>query len=613
MNTAKLLLCAALYPCWFSLQAQDTLRYSGAEKVNVDYHDGRLPMALGVHNLQVMRADRSHPDKENGRNWTYNHAPMLAYWNNTFYLEYLSNLVGEHVPPGQTLLLTSADGKKWSEPVVVFPPYKVPDGTKKPDLDNVAKDLYSVMHQRMGFYTSKKGRLFALAYYGISFFPKDGPNDGDGIGRVIREILPEGKFGPIHFIRYNHGFSAKNSQYPFYKTSKDKGFVEACNEILNNDLVVQQWAEESDKDDPLIKLKGEYKAFSYYYLPDARVVGLWKNGLTSISKDQGKTWEYAPLRAPKLVNSNAKIWGQRTSDGKYALVYNPSEFRWPLAISVSTDGLDYTNLLLVHGDITSMRYGGEYKSYGPQYIRGISENNGTPADNKLWLTYSVNKEDIWVSSVPLPVTETPAKHANDVFGEMAEGRELDLWNIYSPMRAPVKIEKMQNGTRALALMDADPFDYAKATRLIPETKRLRASFSVIAQQNNRGLLDVEFQDKKGTPGIRISFDELGSLRLKAGYRNKNLLSYQPGMRYDIVVDLDADARMYTVTVNGEKMSENTFFAPLDNVARIAFRTGDTTRFPTADTPTDQKYDLPDAEAKIDPATFFIPSFKTEAL
>lgn len=175
MNTAKLLLCAALYPCWFGLRAQDTVRYSGAEKVNVDYHDGRLPMAMGVHNLQVMRADRSHPDKENGRNWTYNHAPMLAYWNNTFYLEYLSNPVGEHVPPGQTLLLTSADGKKWSEPVIVFPPYKVPDGTKKPDLDNVAKDLYSVMHQRMGFYTSKKGRLFALAYYGISFFLRTDP------------------------------------------------------------------------------------------------------------------------------------------------------------------------------------------------------------------------------------------------------------------------------------------------------------------------------------------------------------------------------------------------------------------------------------------------------
>ena len=68
-----------------------------------------------------------------------------------------------------------------------------------------------------------------------------------------------------------------------------------------------------------------------------------------------------------FVNSNAKIWGQRLSDGAYATVYNPSEFRWPLAISLSKDGLEYTTLNLVHGEITPMRYGGNYKSYGPQY------------------------------------------------------------------------------------------------------------------------------------------------------------------------------------------------------------------------------------------------------
>ncbi|MCK7539934.1 MAG: hypothetical protein MZV63_58030 [Marinilabiliales bacterium] len=53
----------------------------------------------------MMRA--SECETADGFGWTYNHAPMLACWNNTFYLEYLSNPVGEHVPPGQTLLVTS--------------------------------------------------------------------------------------------------------------------------------------------------------------------------------------------------------------------------------------------------------------------------------------------------------------------------------------------------------------------------------------------------------------------------------------------------------------------------------------------------------------------------
>ncbi len=169
--------------------AQETIYYSGTTLSNVDYHHGQLTPAQGVHARQVLRANREHPELAPGTGgWTYNHAPMLAYWNNTFYLEYLSNPVGEHVPPGQTLLMTSKDGVSWSDPVVIFPPYKVPDGTTKKDYPGVAKDLYAVMHQRMGFYVSGKNRLLALAYYGIALDAKDDPNDGNGIGRVVREV-----------------------------------------------------------------------------------------------------------------------------------------------------------------------------------------------------------------------------------------------------------------------------------------------------------------------------------------------------------------------------------------------------------------------------------------
>ncbi len=113
---------------------------------------------------------------------------MLAYWNNTFYLEYLSNPVGEHVPPGQTLLMTSKDGVSWSDPVVIFPPYKVPDDTTKGDYPGVAEDLYAVMHQRMGFYVSAKRVFTGTGILRHSTGCQDDPNDGNGIGRVVREV-----------------------------------------------------------------------------------------------------------------------------------------------------------------------------------------------------------------------------------------------------------------------------------------------------------------------------------------------------------------------------------------------------------------------------------------
>lgn len=595
----------------YNTYGQEVIRYTGDTRSAIDYHHGQLRPAIGVHNVQVMRANREQPEKGDGFGWTYNHAPMLAYWNNTFYLEYLSDPVGEHIPPSQTLLVTSQDGRHWTKPSVLFPPYKIPDGTTKPDYPGAAKDLHAVMHQRVGFYVSKKNRLLALAYYGIALDAKDDPNDGKGIGRVVREILPDGKYGPIYFIRYNATWDKKKSIYPFYTKSKDKGFIQACNEMLADPLMMMQWVEEADRDDPLIPLKKQYKAFSYYHLPDGKVVGLWKHALTAISNDGGKTWPNA-VRAPGFVNSNAKIWGQRTSDGRYATVYNPSEYRWPLAISTSDDGVRYDDLLLVHGEITPMRYGGNYKSYGPQYVRGILEGNGTPPDNNVWVTYSMNKEDIWVASIPVPVKAKVEQHVNDNFNDMPDGKELQQWNICSPLWAPVTIEKLGDGTKSLVLKDWDPFDYAKAERVIPASKKLRVELAVTPAQDN-GILHIEFQDAKGQPAIRLAFDTAGTLTTKAGARLKNITAYKANEQYTIEVDLNTESRSYTLRVNGKEPRNYIFYAPVEEIERIVFRTGTPRNFPDPETPADQTYDLPKA-GEEDPRTeFYIRSLKTSAL
>ena len=596
--------------CWSAAKAQDTVRYTGNTVANVDYHNGRLSPVIGVHNMQIFRANREHPDRADDFGFTYNHQPMLAYWNNTFYVEYLSDKVGESVPPGQTLLITSKDGATWSKPTVIFPQYKIPDGTTKEGHPGVAKDLYAVMHQRMGFYTAKSKRLLVLGFYGICLDAHDDPNDGKGIGRVVREVYSNGKFGSIYFIHYNPKWNEQNTSYPFYKTSKDKGFVQACDELMANPLMMMQWEEETDRNDPLIPLHKDYKAFNFYYLPDGRAVGLWKYALTAISTDNGKTWPANASRAPRFVTSNAKIWGQRTSDGKYATVYNPSEFRWPLGISVSQDGLNYTNLLLVNGEIPTMRYGGNYKSYGPQYTRGIEEGNGVPPDGKLWVTYSMNKEDIWVSSIPVPVTDVTTEQANEIFNDLPAGKELEKWNTYSSLWAPAAIDKAPDGTRALALKDWDKFDFAKAERIVPESKKLIADFTIIPVQNNTGMLNIEVQNASGDAALRLTFDSTGIFRAKTGYRSKSILKYTANTPYHISIKLNTDTRFYTVNVNGKDVLTALFFAPVLNVNRVVFRTGDTRRFPDADTPTDQDYDQPKAGEPVAPAAFYIKTFKT---
>ncbi len=595
--------CLAALPA----SAQNKIHYTGTELANPAYHDGQLSPVVGVHNIQIMRANREFPDSSNGNGWTYNHQPMLAYWNGQFYYQYLCDPVDEHVPPSHTVLVTSKDGYHWTNPQIVFPEYKVPDGYTKAGRQDVAKNLIAIMHQRVGFYVSKSGKLITMGNYGVAMDKKDDPNDGNGIGRVVREIKKDGTYGPIYFIYYNHGFNEKNTAFPYFKRSKDKAFVKACQEILDNPLYRMQWVEEADRNDPIIPLNKEYKAFNYYTLPDGKIACLWKHALTSISEDGGNNWAEPVLRAKGFVNSNAKIWGQRLSDGTYATVYNPSEFRWPLAISLSKDGLEYTTLNLVHGEITPMRYGGNYKSYGPQYVRGIQEGNGIPKDGDLWVAYSVNKEDMWVSRIPVPVKLKAAAHADDDFSQFTGLSQLTDWNIYSPVWAPVSLDK-----NWLLLQDKDPFDYAKIERKIPATKELKVAFDLQAGQNDKGTLQIEFLDENGIACSRLELTADGVFRAKGGSRFGNIMKYEAGKTYHVEALLSVANRSIQVFVDGKKAGTRMFYAPVAAIERIAFRTGELRQFPTPETPADQTYDLPNAGAQDALSTFRVANFKTSS-
>ena len=583
---------------------RDVVHYSGQTIARPERHDGGLKPVVGVHTIQTMRGQKP---------WTYNHQPMLAYWQGRFYLHYLTDPRHEHEAPGKTMLQTSADGYSWTEPVELFPEYPVPEGWTKEGRDfPPAHNLKAVMHQRVGWYVAPDGRLLATGSYGICLTIKDDPNDGNGIGRVVREVKADGSFGPIYFIYYNHGFSERNTVYPYYKKSKDKAFVKAVDALLSDPMQRMQWVEEADRGDKLIPLDKPYKAFCGYTLPDGRKVALWKHAVTSLSADGGNTWRQVIVpesgrpgcdRAPGFVNSNAKIWGQRLTDGTYATVYNPAEYRWPLAISLSGDGLDYTTLSLVNGEVTPLRHGGQYKSYGPQYTRGIQEGNGVPKDSDLWVTYSNNKEDMWVSRIPVPVRLNATTHAGGTFSQSTTLAQLTDWNLYSPLLAPIAL----NG-KWLTLADSDPYDYAKAERIIPNTKELQVEFDLRFDQADHGELDIEFVDDAGNVCTRIVADSTGIIRVKGGARYGTLLKkYETGVEYHVkaVLSCGLHRAMFTITrasgVSGKCTRQ--FDTPVESISRIIFRTGPLFDKPDINTPADQDFDMPRADERDRMAKF----------
>ena len=594
------------------LHANDRIHYTGKTLSNPYRHDGGLSPVVGVHNIQIMQANREHPTKAGNDGWTYNHQPMMAYWNNQFYVHYLCDPSDEHIPPSRTMLQTSKDGYTWTDPEILFPEIQVPEGFQKPNRPEKAHNLIAIMHQRVGWYVSKSGQLYALGNYGVAFDRKDDPNDGNGIGRVIREVKKDGSFGPIYFIYLNSNYASYTSKtsgtskplFPFY-TKADKATRKACEEILANPRYRMQWVEEADRNDPLIPLHKEYKAYCDYTLPDGRIASLWKHALTSISDDGGNTWAQPVERAKGFVNSNAKIWGQRLTDGTYATIYNPSEYRWPLGISLSKDGLEYTTLNLVQGEVPPMRYGGNYKSYGPQYVRGIQEGNGVPKDSDLWVTYSMNKEDMWVAHIPVPVQTEAHSHADGTEFCVATLSDITTWNIYSPKRATVTLD---NGW--LTLSDSNPFDYARVERKVPAAKELEVEFDLKASQNNTGLLQIEFLDEHGTACSRIELTDEGIMRCKGGARYGGLGKYEAHQTYHIKAILSVSKRMIEVYINGKKAGQRMFFAPVERIERVMFRTGERRTFPTIDTEADWYGTLDNAGEDAPLAVFAISQVKT---
>lgn len=255
--------------------ADDPIRYIGSEKADIRFYDGALRHAVGAKHYQVVRANREYPEAQEGYGWTYNHAPMLCWWNDHFWIEYLSNPVSEHKPSSHTLLAWSRDGENWEKPVVVFPQYVLPQGVYTgPKKELLKAGDTAIMHQRMGFYVTQDGRLLVLGFYGISPEVRTSPNNGYGIARVVREVYKEFTFSPIYVIRYNEhgGFKPADVAFPFYQTSSDPGFVKACDELLGNKLVIRQWWEEQRFDVELFPQPSR-QAFCWYTLPDQGSLG----------------------------------------------------------------------------------------------------------------------------------------------------------------------------------------------------------------------------------------------------------------------------------------------------------------------------------------------------
>ena len=364
-------------------------------KLDFEKSTGGLPIVTGLETFFVIRSDKEHPETAEGLGYTYQHHPDMAVWHGRLYVGWNSCERDEDTWPSRELISSSPDGKEWTKPVEMFPL-----GISTP--------------LRMYFFLAPNSRMLIIAGLRKNH-DKTGERTKGPL--VVRELMSDHSLGPVYTLRAPD--VTVPNQPKLFDTAADKEFVKACKSLLADHLFLQQqdygilldpgkrmkW-NDPDKwtgDKELKKSSANFgKAMCFFTRKDGTMVGIGKIRWVTVSKDNGKTWTQ-PVQPGSLISGMGKVWGQKISDGRYVLIYNPDlKRRWPLAMLTSEDGITFRNPRALNGEIPKLRYEGSNKDPGLSYHRGLSKwnNDGSWKDNDFWMVYSLNKEDICVIHVP---------------------------------------------------------------------------------------------------------------------------------------------------------------------------------------------------------------------
>lgn len=585
INACRVLLFGLITP----LAGQVTM--TGPKVVAPNLHDGGLRPVVGVQEHALFRPTHN-TGKEAGPldghgviHQLFHHHPFITFWKNRFWVYHIGFDVDDATKTGY--LHWSDDGRTWNDVdrTVLFP---APLAT----------------HQRLAFFIAANGRLLATTWHS-----RNGEAGRGGVGsRLVREIRGPGNFGPTLVLRHNHKGPAAGISFASYESSDDPEFKAACSELLADRLQMQQmWEEEINynPDSPYeIQPKPgdkafEGKAFSWYRLDHAegRIVANWKGGTFGISR--GGSWKKDEITLDLELNRfgehrSAKMWGEPKSDGGYAMFYSMStlvaadpqptylDSRTPFVVATGEDGLNFTDgpyAISGDGGPQLFRNGkADNKTTGGSYVRGITwiaNREKKPRFNEnLWVTYSNNKEFICVTEVPRTITPSVRDHVNESFADWKPGGRVGDWNIRNSAWAPVRLVAGDSGT-VLRLGDKDPYDYAKAFRVFPESKQVTVSARISPKQNKGGELHVEMVDASGKRPVRLRFSTASGIERQDAAGNWHRMGdYQAGRAVGLTLTVDAAAGLWSGYLDGRALGEALPVAEAAaSVERIEFRTG----------------------------------------
>lgn len=334
----------------------------------------------------------------------FNHGPMVRFFNGRLFVTWFSHDKYEGAAGTRMLFSFSKDLRTWSEPTVLFDSIGpmaekgIPGTGIYGGFEEVNGRLYSVAQVKEIVQWNKEKTLVPVH--------KD-------VGLIARRIHDDGTFGALRFWLAD--------QIPEgYENEGILSCLQAEDDATREDLIaLKKIREDRSRRYSFPEIEDEGVAFcepTYFIRSDGKEVGVYRDLSRSMRL-------YAALRDPKtdkwsiakktnIPDSPSKTASGVLPDGSVFLVGNFLDKLWqrdPLLFVRSRDGIhfDQAGVLRAGAAYPRERHAGDHKGQGFQYP------NATVTEDSVWVTYSISKEQIAISRIPLRVLGADGKPALD--------------------------------------------------------------------------------------------------------------------------------------------------------------------------------------------------------
>ncbi|MFW5803433.1 MAG: exo-alpha-sialidase [Verrucomicrobiota bacterium] len=351
------------------------------------------------------------PDREAG---AYNHHSRLTIRNGIFHAMWSNHTHGEDGPGQRVLYATSETGADWSEPVPLFPaPQEMIESEKKGIVLTAFKwvslgdRLFAVVgcHENIGFSNFDQTEFSPVR-------DKQHPSRArKGYSLLACEVRDDGRQGPIFAVWEDRNEAIEYEVLP-YNNPEIADQAKQLRDILTSPMGMPAWDFRGNlefpkaydghrlceptvyraKDGTVMMLLRDTHYSHRMYLSTLQDDGAWSPGVPtdipdspsltdSLALDDGTVLLIGNQMAPKFDNPDKDH-------------YN----RDPLVVSVSPDGKIFERAY-------ALRCGGHEYRVSQSHVKGRGGGAQYPSaaigNGTLYVQYSMGKEDIWISSVPL--------------------------------------------------------------------------------------------------------------------------------------------------------------------------------------------------------------------